>query len=161
QNQSPKAKAPVTHFRGDADDARAVADLSDAWPMCRTVRRGMAMLGRRVVLVQDEVRADKPVEVLWGMITRAKPKIDGSRVVLERNGKRLYGQVLAPEGARFDTVSANPPKPQRQQPDATKLLVRLPGKVRQVGLAVAFSPDANALGRAQVQPLDRWFAEPK
>jgi len=161
QNQSPKAKAPVTHFRGDAADARAVADLSDAWPMCQSVRRGMAMLGRRVVLVQDEVRADKPVEVLWGMVTRAKPKIDGSRVVLERDGKRLYGEVLAPEGARFDTVSANPPKPQRQQPDATKLVVRLPGKVRQVALAVAFSPDAKALGRAQVQPLDRWFAEPK
>ena len=27
--------------------------------------------------------------------------------------------------------------------------------------SVAFSPDAKALGRAQVQPLDRWFAEPK
>jgi len=161
QNQSAKAEAPVAAFRGRADDARAVADLSAAYPMCRGVRRGMAMLGRRVVLVQDEVRADKPVDVLWGMVTRAKPKMDGSRVVLERGGKRLYGRVLAPEGARFETVSANPPAPQRQQKDAVKLVVRLPGKVREVRLAVALSPEADAPGRVKVLPLARWFAEAK
>ena len=159
ENQPPKAAAPVVSFRAGADDARAVVDLSAAYPMCTRVHRGMAMQGRRVVLVQDEVYADKPVEVLWGMVTRARPEIEGDRVVLERDGKRLYGRVLAPEGARFDTVSANPPKPQRQQPDAVKLVVRLPGKVREVGLAVAFSPDAKALGGIEIQPLKTWAAK--
>jgi len=161
RNQSPEAEAPVTSFRAGADDARAVVDLSAAYPMCTRVRRGMAMLHRRLFLVQDEVRADKPVEVLWGMVTRAEPRMDGDRVVLERDGKRLYGRVLSPQGARFDTVSANPPKPQRQQPDAMKLVVRLPEKVRQVRLAVAFSPDAKALGRVEVQPLKAWATSPK
>ncbi|MFO8013018.1 MAG: heparinase II/III family protein [Phycisphaerae bacterium] len=161
KNQPPKAKAPVTHFRAGADDACAVVELSAAYPMCKRVRRGMAMLGRRAVLVQDEVEAEKPVEVLWGMVTRAEPKIENGRVVLERDGKRLYGRVLAPEGARFDTVSANPPKPQRQQPDAVKLVVRLPEKVTEVRLAVTFSPDAKALGRVEVRPLEGWAAEPK
>jgi len=156
ENQSTKARAPVTHFRGDADDARAVVDLSAAYPMCRRVSRGMAMLGRRVVLVQDEIQAKQEVDVLWGMVTRARPRVDGPRVVLERNGERLYGRVLAPTGARFDTVSANPPKPQRQNPDATKLVVRLPGKGRQVRLAVAFSPKAEALDAVDLVPLDRW-----
>jgi hypothetical protein len=161
KNQPSKAAAPVTHFRAGADDARAVVDLSAAYPMCRRVRRGMAMLGRRAVLVQDEVEAEKPVEVLWGMVTEAKPEIEGGRVVLEHNGKRLYGQVLSPEGARFDTVSANPPKPQRQQPDAVKLVVRLPEKVTEVRLAVAFSPDAKALGRVEAQPLEDWAGTSK
>jgi len=157
ENQSAKAKAPVVAFRDTSDDARAVVDLSAAWPMCKKVLRGMAMLGRRTVLVQDEIAAEKPVDVLWGMVTRAKPRIDGRKVVLERDGKRFYGRVLAPDGARFDTVSANPPKPQRQQPDATKLVVRLPGEVREVRLAVAFAPDAEALKAVRVEPLDDWF----
>ena len=161
ENQSPKAEAPVTHFRGDAADARAVVDLSAAYPMCERVRRGMAMLGRRVVLVQDEIEAKKEVEVVWGMVTRATPKVDGARVVLEHKGKRLYGRVLAPEGARFETVSANPPKPERQQPDATKLVVRLPGKVREVRVAVAFSPSAEALEGVGLAPLDRWAERPQ
>jgi len=156
ENQSTKAQAPVTHFRGDADDARAVVDLSAAYPMCTRVRRGMAMLGRRVVLVQDEIEAKQDVDVVWGMVTRAKVRVDGARVLLEQKGKRLFGRVLAPEGARFDTASANPPKPQRQQPDATKLVVRLPPKGRQVGLAVAFSPSPEALDTVDLVPLDRW-----
>ncbi len=161
ENQSPKAEAPVAAFRGDADDARAVVDLSAAYPMCRRVLRGVAMLQRRVVLVQDEVEAGEPVEVLWGMVTRAEPTIEGGRVVLTRKGKRLYGRVLAPEGARFDTVSANPPKPQRQQPDAVKLVVRLPGTGRRVGVAVAFSPEADALGGIEIQTLKAWGTKEK
>ena len=161
KNQPSKAKAPVTHFRAGADDACAVVDLSAAYPMCKRVRRGMAMQGRRVVVVQDEVRAERGVEVLWGMVTEAKPEIENDRVVLERDGKRLYGQILAPDGARFDTVSANPPKPQRQQPDAVKLVVRLPGKVTEVRLAVAFSPDPKALGRVEVRPLEAWAGPSK
>jgi hypothetical protein len=161
KNQPPRAKAPVMHFRGDRDDACAVVDLSAAYPMCKRVRRGMAMHGRRVVVVQDEVRAERGVEVLWGMVTEAKPEIENDRVVLERDGKRLYGQILAPDGARFDTVSANPPKPQRQQRDAVKLIVRLPEKVTEVRLAVAFSPDPKALGRMEVRPLEAWTAASK
>ena len=157
QNQSPKAKAPILGFRDTPDDGRAIADLTAAWPMCKQVRRGVAMLGRRAVLVQDEVRADTAVEVLWGMVTRAKPRMVGRSVVLESGGKRLYGRVLAPDGARFDTVSANPPKPERQQPDAVKLVVRLPGKVREARVAVAFAPDAKALEAVTVTPLEGWL----
>jgi len=161
KNQPPKAKAPITHSCNETDDAWAIADLSAAYPMCESVRRGMAMQDRRAVLVQDEVAAERPVEVLWGMVTRAKPRIKDGRVVLEHKGKRLFGRVLSPEGARFGTVSANPPKPQRQQPEATKLVVRLPGKVRRVRLAVAFSPAAETLKRIEVRPLGRWPAGTK
>ena len=157
ENQSPKAKAPIVAFTDSRDDARAVADLSAAYPMATSVQRGVAMLGRKVVLIQDEVRADQPLDVLWGMVTRANVRADGAGVVLEKRGKRLYGRILSPEGARFDTVGANPKPPERQQPDATKLVVRLPGKTKAVCVAVALAPDANALGAAgAVAPLAQW-----
>ena len=125
--------------------------------MATSVRRGVAMLGRKVVVIQDEVRAEQPLDVLWGMVTRAKVRADGAGVVLEKRGKRLYGRILSPEGARFDTVGANPKPPQRQQPDATKLVVRLPGKTKAVCVAVALAPDAKALGAVgTVTPLAQW-----
>ncbi|KPK43220.1 MAG: hypothetical protein AMK72_13630 [Planctomycetes bacterium SM23_25] len=125
--------------------------------MAASVQRGVAMRGRKGVLIQDEVRADQPLDVLWGMVTRAKVRADGPRVVLEKRGKRLYGRILAPEGARFDTVGANPKPPERQQSDATKLVVRLPGKTGAVRVAVALAPEAAALGVAgAVTPLAEW-----
>ena len=162
QNQPAKAKAPIVAFTDSRDDARAVADLSAAYPMARSAHRGVAMLGRKCVLIQDEVRADQPLDVLWGMVTRAKVRTDGAGVVLEKKPKRLYGRILSPEGARFDTVGANPKPPQRQQPDATKLVVRLPGKTKSVCVAVVFAPDAKVLGAAgEVTPLARWPGPPK
>jgi len=157
ENQPHKAKAPIVAFTASKDAARAVADLSAAYPMATSVRRGVAMLGRTCVLIQDEVRADQPLDVLWGMVTRAKVQANGAGVVLQKKGKRLYGRILAPEGARFDTVGANPKPPQRQQPDATKLVVRLPGKTRAVRLAVVLAPDAKAFDAAgAVKPLAQW-----
>ena len=157
ENQSARAKAPVVAFVDAVDDARAVADLSAAYPMAASVQRGVAMRGRKVVLIQDEVRADQPLDVLWGMVTRAKVQADGAGVVLEKGGKRLYGRILSPEGARFDTVGANPKPPERQQSDATKLVVRLPGKTGAVRVAVALAPEAAALDAAgAVTPLAEW-----
>ncbi len=158
ENQPPKAKAAVVAFRGTDDDARAVVDLSQAYPMAKSARRGVAMIGRRCVIVQDELLADKPVDVLWGMVTRAKVEAKGAEAVLERGGQRFLARILGPEGARFDTVGANPPPPQHQQPDATKLVVRLPGKVTALRLVVAMAADEKALegAAAEVKPLAEW-----
>ncbi|MBE3070233.1 MAG: heparinase II/III family protein [Planctomycetes bacterium] len=158
KNQPPRAKAAVVAFRGADDDARAVVDLAAAYPMAKSARRGVAMLGRRCVLVEDEIEADAPVDVVWGMVTRAKVEVRGAAAVLEKNGKRLFARVLSPEGAVFECVSANPDPPEHQQPDATRLIVRLPGKVAGVRLAVALAPDEKALdvAAAEVGPLARW-----
>jgi len=157
ENQSPKAKAPIVAFAATGRDGSAVADLGQAYPMAKSVLRGVAMQGGRRILIQDEVEAAAPVEVLWGMVTRATVTCDKRNVVLEQGGKRLYGQVLAPDGAVFETVSCSAPPPEHQQPDAKKLVVRLPGKVTSLRLAVAFSPDPpSAAAPAAVKPLSAW-----
>jgi len=115
------------------------------------------MQGGRRILIQDEVEAAAPAEVLWGMVTQAKVTLDKCNVTLEQGGKRLYGRILAPEGAVFETVSCSAPPPEHQQPDARKLVVRLPGKVTSLRLAVAFSPDPpGAAAPAAVKPLAAW-----
>jgi len=165
ENQPPRARAPIVAFASDRADGRAVADLSAAYPMAKRVLRGVAMLSRKAVLVQDEIEADAPLDVLWGLVTFAKVDAKGGSAVLEQNGKRLYARVLSPAGATFDTVPANPPKPERQQPDARKLVVRLPEKTAAARIAVLLSPDAAAVaGDAAVPgPLAQWpgwFAAP-
>ena len=139
-------------------DGRAIVDLAAAYPMTKSARRGVAMLGGKAVLVQDEVEAAAPVEVLWGMVTRAKVTAGGAEVTLEQGGQRLLGRILAPAGAVFDAVSANPPPPQAQQPDATKLVVRLPEKVTRLRLAVVFRPEEGGAwpDAAAVRPLAEW-----
>jgi len=162
ENQAPRAKAPIVAFAATGRDGSAVADLSQAYPPAKSVQRGMAMQAGRRILIQDEVEAAAPVEVLWGMVTNAKVSCDKNAVVLEQGGKRLYGQILAPEGAVFDTVSCSAPPPEHQQPNAKKLVVRLPGKVTSLRLAVTFSADpppaagAPAGAPAAVKPLASW-----
>jgi hypothetical protein len=158
ENQAPKAKAPIVAFAAAGADASAVADLSEAYPAARSVLRGIAMQGGRRILIQDEVEAAAPVEVLWGMVTQASVSVHKESVVLEQKGKRLYGRVLAPAGAVFDTVSCSAPPPEAQQPEAKKLVVRLPEKTKSVRLAVVFSPDspARAGPAAALKPLAQW-----
>ncbi|MCX5685753.1 MAG: hypothetical protein NT049_19020, partial [Planctomycetota bacterium] len=130
---------------------------TQAYPMAKSVLRGMAMQGGRRILIQDEVEAAAPVEVLWGMVTMAKVTPDNRNVVLEQEGKRLYGQILGPEGAVFEKVSCSSSPIEHQQPNASKLVVRLPDKVTSLRLAVVFSPDPpGTAAPAAVKPLAAW-----
>ena len=49
-------------------------------------------------------------------------------------------EIQSPDGASFDSVSTQPPPPQRQNEGTRKLVVRLPGKVRAVNIAVTLTP---------------------
>lgn len=154
QNQDPRAKAPIVAFGATAERAFAVADLSAAYPMCRQVRRGVALLGRRDVLLVDEVSAAAPVEVLWGAHTRATVATDGARALLTLGDRQLHASILAPDGARFEARSARQEPPQNPNEGITRLVVVLPDRVTETRIAVLFSPVAEAT--AAPTPLDSW-----
>jgi hypothetical protein len=62
-NQALKGKAPITAFSSKADRAFAVADLTAGYARKATrVLRGVALLQRRNVLIQDEIEAARPVD---------------------------------------------------------------------------------------------------
>jgi hypothetical protein len=67
------AKGKMTEFCGQVDDPFAIADLTDAYRQngARRVRRGIKLVDRRALLVQDELTLDFPSEVWWFVHTRA------------------------------------------------------------------------------------------
>ena len=166
ENQDPRAAAPIVAFASKPERAFAVTDMSKAYAAsARSVRRGMALLDRKHVLVEDEIEADKPADVVWGMLTAAKVKITSSGAELAIGKSGLTMRLLEPAGARFDTMSANPPPPQAQNRGITKMVVRLPSPVTQTRIAVLMTPHAADAEPAKwagaIEPLDRWVEAAK
>ncbi len=160
ENQDPQATAQFTAFHSGEGRSFAVCDLSDAYAgFAERARRGVAMLERRCVLVQDELdlRPGAP-ELEWGFVTAAEAEFDDDRVLLSQEGATLQVRVLAPAGVRWQVLSTTPGKPQDDNAGTWRLAFRLPegngdGAVR---IAVVFAPaDADLTGIA-VGPLDAW-----
>jgi len=164
-DQDPQAEASIRRFVSDAGQAFAVADLTPAYAKsARRVERGVSLVDRRCVLVQDEVDAEKPVDLWWFMHTPAKITLsqDGREAYLKQGGCRLTAQLLAPAKARFTVREAEPlstspnPEGQRRNEDVRKLTVHLE-QARQVRLAVLFTPeDGKGDGPPELKPLAAW-----
>jgi hypothetical protein len=147
-DQEPSARARITRFESGAHRAFAIADLTPAYAKdARRVLRGIALLDRDRVLVQDEIQADQPVELWWFMHTQAGAKIanDGRAADLEQAGKRLRAEILSPAGATFQVSDAQPlpssPHPDRQAKNEgiRKLAIHLTG-ISDCRLAVLLVP---------------------
>jgi hypothetical protein len=162
ENQDPRAAAPLVAFRASPERSFAVADMTAAYaPKTTRAHRGIALLDRKQVLVQDELEASQPVEVVWNFLTKAKINVNGDRATLTKSHAKLEARILSPEGAKFEVISANPPRPQHQQPDVHNLTVRLPAKTSQTRLAVLLSPTGAAEAAPKLEPLQAWIAAGK
>jgi len=161
QSQDPKAVAPIVAFASAPARAHAVTDLSAAYAgQAKSVCRGVALLDRKLVLVQDEIQSAAG-PVVWQMHTRAKVELDGDAATLSQGGAKLKAAILAPVGAKFAAESANPPAPQRQNNDVTKLVVKLPAGKAATMLAILFTPgSAGASEPPKLTRLADWKASP-
>jgi len=164
ENQNPRAKAPIIGFGSSPARAWAVADLSSAYAaQAKSVLRGLTLISRREVLVQDELVVAEPVDVVWSLHTPAKVELMGNEALLSQGDWRVKAQILQPAGAHFEVTKADPPPPQAQQPNVRKLLVRLPGAVGELRLAVLLSPypaDSKPPEETpEVKPLKAWLSE--
>lgn len=157
QNQDPKGKAPLAAFVSTPNRAYAVADLTGGYqPKVSRALRGVALLNRRQLLVQDEVEAPEPVDIVWNFHTPATIDLGNTRAMLSKGGAKMEARILSPEGARFEVISANPAPPQGRQPDVQNLIIRLPEKVRRTRIAVLIAPPG-ALSAPPLEPLDSWI----
>ncbi|MFO0909679.1 MAG: heparinase II/III family protein [Isosphaeraceae bacterium] len=164
QNQATRARAPIVAYRSTPARSFAVADLTRAYdPEVASARRGIALLERRRVLVQDELTPAKTGDLQWRMVTRAKVALaaDARVATLTQKGATLTARIVEPSAARFEVIPAAAPPPQRQQPDARILTVKLPLAGEPVRLAVVFEPDGQGAGNPlpTIEPLDRWVAD--
>ncbi|MEW6304119.1 MAG: DUF4962 domain-containing protein [Verrucomicrobiota bacterium] len=147
-DQEPAAAAPMVRFESKPDWAYAVADLTAAYKsQARKVTRGVGLIERRKMIVQDEVRTDQPSEVWWFMHTPAQIAInrDGNAAILSQSKTWIRVELLSPPGATF-TIMDPKPLPSSPQPEAQarndgirKLAVHLSG-VREAQLTVLLTP---------------------
>jgi len=160
ENQDPKAEATIVGHRFTPELAMVRMDLTKAYPgKLARQQRGIAMIARRHVVVQDEIQAPQPVEALWGMITDAEVQIKGPAAELSKPGWALSARVLSPPGAIFDLVSTAAPPPQNPNRGTRKLVVRLPEKVTELRLVVALTPHRDREPAPRLEWKDRPLAE--
>ena len=172
-DQNPKAATPITRFKSDPKRAFAIANLTAAYaPHASLVQRGIALLDRRQVLVQDEILADKSADLWWFFHTPADIVIatDGKTATLtmKKTAKRnitgqLVAQLLSPSEARFTVMAAEPlkssptPTTQSVNTDIRKLAIHIPSATA-TRIAVILTPLDNAapLPPPTLLPLSQW-----
>ncbi|MDH7503648.1 MAG: heparinase II/III family protein [Verrucomicrobiota bacterium] len=146
-DQQPSAAAPLIQYESKPEAAFAIADLTAAYAKhAQSVRRGIAVVGREHVIVQDEIRGTGATNIWWFMHTPADIEIgkDGKTALLKNGERRLSATLLAaPAEARFEVLPARPlatspnPAEQGSNEKVRKLAVHLecgPGGV----ISVAF-----------------------
>jgi hypothetical protein len=165
-NQNPKAKAPIVKFYHDNLRKHAVVDLTGAYRQEKSepkagendsVQRGVAILGKDWVLVHDEIKGHSGQSVQWQIHTEAKVQVRGKEADLKLGDKTIKAIVLSPDHVVFETLSANPPPPQRQNPGVTRLVVRTQVPKEGMNIVIAFQLSPNARTDAiKVTDLKEW-----
>ncbi|MBN1342408.1 MAG: hypothetical protein JXQ73_06995, partial [Phycisphaerae bacterium] len=122
------------------------------------IRRGVRLLRRRCVLVQDEMHLDQSSRVAWQMHTQAKVSLKGRTAALRRSGQALTAVLVEPASATFEIRDANPPPPEAQLAGARKLIVSIDAPAGRTRVAVMLCPGSQAES-PPLEPLDAWIRE--
>ena len=166
QNQRVEGSARIIAYFSSPEHASAVADLSDAYKgQAKSVHRGLSMLNRKQLLVQDEIVALRDHDELrWAMLTSADIALNGNQAVLKKGGETLLVELIQPERAVFTTASTRPTYHPNEKPNTgTRLLtISLPlsaGDTTRV--AVILAPQQAGDARIstsfhKIVALDRW-----
>ena len=163
QLQRAEGTAKVVTFAQQPERTHAVMDLTTAYEgQADSVRRGIAMLDGRRVLVQDELTLPSDTStVRWGMVTEADIQIEGTSALLRQGGRTLRAEILTPAGARFELVSTDPGDPRQEQNEGTVMLATSVGPEgsKDVRLAILFTPveeGTDVPPTPDVRPLSTW-----
>ena len=117
---------PITKFSSTPERGFAIADLTPAYSEeVKSLHRGIALLDRSRVLVQDEYQpAQSNLPLHWVMVTAAKIDIsaDGHTATLTSHGRTLRVDLLEPASAKFRIGSTKPPTAAEMQNEGTAML---------------------------------------
>jgi hypothetical protein len=157
-NQPVKAAGVITDYVSTPAFACAVADLTAAGGRNATSwRRGVGMVDRKAVVVQDEFDTPGPVDVMWCLQTAAQVEIGdaGRTATLTAGGKALVARIESPEGAAFGVEPAPIAPPQKPWKDGRRLSIKLAGSAGPRRITVVFAaPDAG--GQIPLRSLADW-----
>jgi hypothetical protein len=151
----------ITKFKSSKDKVFAVCDLTSAYRKnAESVSRGVALLDRSRVVVQDEIELKKPsADILWGVITEADVKLKNNKATLTKDKKVMAVEILSPANAKFEVISTKQSPPQAVNKDTRKLAIRLkPGK-KSVRIVTVFTPVGSnwpKKPKTEIVPLSGW-----
>jgi len=141
QNQDLRAEARITRQEFAPDFSWVQIDLSRANPgKIKQWTRRFALVQRQAVLIEDSVRSDQPVDVIWGMMSDADIVPTGQTATLRKNGWTLAAEIRSPRHAVFDVAPLRSAAPQAPNPNFRKLIVRLGDKVTDLDLNIILTP---------------------
>jgi hypothetical protein len=106
----------------------------------KVLQRRIGLAQRQAVLIQDSIRADQPVEAVWGMLTDAEITLSGQRAELRKDNWFLSAEIITPRHALFDVESTRSQPPQSPNTGTRKLIVRLGEKVTDLELNIVLTP---------------------
>jgi hypothetical protein len=165
-DQDAAAACRIRRFVSKPEMAFAIADLTNAYgKRAKRVERGMALVDRRYVIVQDEIESATG-DGWWFMHTPADVHLesDGRTALLTLKGKQLEARIVSPAaGVHFEVRAAEPlpssphPTGQKDNGGTRKLAIRLP-QSENLQLTVAFIPH-DGQGKVEspkVRPLAEW-----
>jgi hypothetical protein len=158
--QDAKATAPITAFSDSAARSFAVADMTAAYPgAARRILRGVEVLNRAAVLIQDEYSGLGPgIPVHWRMMTGAVVTLSGDARTawLSQDGRQLRVDLLSPAGSRLGIQSAQPPTP-AEDPNHGDALLSLEtpaqGTLSDLRIAVLLTPVGSQWTRTPVPEI--------
>ncbi len=111
--QNPNARCVINEHQVLDNVAYAVIDLTEAYEDmgATSVKRGYALLNNYgSLIIQDEIKSSKPVEVYSFMHTKADIEIssDGKSAVLTQNGQKLRVRLISSGNAKLLNMAADP-----------------------------------------------------
>lgn len=167
RQQDATARAEIINYQSSPECAFAVMDLTTVYPgQAGRILRGVAMLDRSRLLIQDEVQDLLPgKDIHWRMLTATDVTVaeNGRSALLQKGGQTLNLQIISgPSGAAFATKSP-PVLSEGEKPlgPHTELEISFVPQTTDVCMVVLVTPGSlmNAdLPTPDVIPLADWSA---
>ncbi len=151
ENQDLRAEARITRQESAGDLSWVQIDLSRVnLPKVKQWTRRIGMAQRQAVLVNDQVRADQPVDVIWSMMTDADVTVSGQTATLKKGGWNLAAEIRTPRHAVFDVAPLKTVAPNAPNPGYKKLIVRLGDRLTELDLHITLAPYKDGQPRPKV-----------
>ncbi|MGD0343183.1 MAG: heparinase II/III family protein, partial [Bacteroidales bacterium] len=165
-DQDPLASAKIIRFSTKGNTSLAVADLTPAYAAEATkVMRGIALADGQTVVIQDEIKTEKPSHLYWFMHTRAKVIVarNGRKATMTIDSAQVEVEIISPAKAKFTVMAAAPlpssPKSdvQNKNEGVNKLSIAL-SKVTDELIIVEIHPVNKKISVAKTfyKPLNEW-----
>lgn len=125
----------------------------------KTAKRGLAIVDKKYVLIQDEIESsDKPVVIQWRMVTPAKATIIGNHIELEQKGEKMQLEVIANVPVKLKTWSTAPTNDYDAENPNTIIVgyeVQLPAHQKET-ILVKLLPEKTNEEKTVLKPIDDW-----